>query len=289
LPARRRRARRGSTAAACRDSGCGWIAVSSRSNGLLAAQVPADQRADHQLALHALDSWRISAGLAVSQASARRLSGSLRQAPWGEVAPQDALALELARQLDGDVHVEAAPDRRIDVAGEVGGGDDEAVVLLDPLQQRVDVGVALAVGRLLGIAARAGDRVELVEEQHDRLFLALERVEQLANLHRRLADPLADQPLGTHRQHGEAEPGREVMRQRGLAGAGLALEQRLLARLETGLDQRLLGEDLGQPFGQRHCARRWRGLARPPRRAACTSPNSSSVAFSMIFEDSNNG
>ena len=66
-------------------------------------------------------------------------------------------------KLDHVLH--AARERLVDVAPEVGGEDDDAVVLLELLQEIGDLDVGVAIVRVLDLAALAEERLGLVEEE----------------------------------------------------------------------------------------------------------------------------
>ena len=79
--------------------------------------------------------------------------------------------------------------------------DDETIVLLKPLQQRVDPRVLLGTGARLGFLALERDCIKLVEKQDNRvLFLFLVKgIEQCADVAPRAADVFVDQPFWADR------------------------------------------------------------------------------------------
>ena len=83
----------------------------------------------------------------------------------GERAPPEPLALGGVGAGEADERLEAAREGVVDVAAQVGGEDDEAGAVLDPLQQVGDLLVGVAVVRRGGGGAGAEERVGLVEEQ----------------------------------------------------------------------------------------------------------------------------
>ena len=131
---------------------------------------------------------------------------------------------------EADQRLEPPRERVVDVAAQVGGEDDDAGEVLDPLQQVGDLLVGVAVVRRGGGGARAEQRVGLVEEQDPVLVRGL--VEDAGEVLLGLADVLRDH----HRQVDavDVEPGLAADQRRGqrLAGAGRTVEERAVAGRE---------------------------------------------------------
>ena len=130
-----------------------------------------------------------------SRASVSQSSGSVSGRPAASRLPSSARRHSRSRSLDrgrGEVDHEpqATHERGVDIALAVGGEHGDAVELLHPLEQVVDLDVGEAVVGVIDLHPPPEQSVRLVEEQHHRCSLA--GVEHLAQMLLGLADVLID-------------------------------------------------------------------------------------------------
>ena len=119
--------------------------------------------------------------------------------------------------------MQAADEGVVHVVAQVGRQDDDAVVLLHPLQQVADLDVGVAVVGVLDLGALAEDGVGLVEEQDG---VAVGRlVEDAVEVLLGLADVLADHRRQVDLVQLEAQLGGDDLGGHRLAGAGRAGEE----------------------------------------------------------------
>ncbi len=172
-------------------------------------------------------------GVAAASCS-RSTSGAERH--LARVHPQDRHAALVIRRVHDDLAIEAAgpQQRRIEHVGPVGGGQHdhalvagEAVHLGEDLVQRL-LALVVAAHRA-GAAARAADRVDLVDEDDRRRHLARLR-EQLAHAARADADDHLDELGGAGAEERHLGLARGGAREQRLAGARRAREQHALGR-----------------------------------------------------------
>ena len=160
-----------------------------------------------------------------------------------QVGLPDRLALGLGGERELDAEVDAAEERVVDVALEVGRQHDQPVVRLQPLQQVRHLDVGVAVVGVLDLGALAEQGVGLVEEEHD--VAGAGGVEHLLEVLLGLADVLADHRRQVELEHVEAEVAGDDLGGQRLAGAGGAGEQRHEAprrrRLEPPVVVHLVG------------------------------------------------
>ena len=148
---------------------------------------------------------------------------------------EDLAAARLVGHADDDLAVEAAgaAERLVDRFGPVGRGDDDGVLpRLDAVEQGQQLGDEALLGLAGDLAALGRDRIDLVDEDDRRRAL------------RRLLENLAQPPLalaigrahdlgpGDVEELGGAFVG-DGAREQGLAGAGRAVEQHALGRIDA--------------------------------------------------------
>ena len=151
------------------------------------------------------------------------------------VDAENLAAALLVGNADDDLAVEAAgaAKRLVDRFGPIGGGDDDQILpRLQPVQQAQQLGDE-ALFRLAGdLAALGSDRIDLVDEDDRRRGLG-RMLEQLAKLLLALAIGRAhDLRAGDVEEFGVAFIG-DGAREPGLAGAGRAMEQNALGRIDA--------------------------------------------------------
>ena len=160
---------------------------------------------------------------------------------------EDLAAAALVGDADDDLAVEAAgaAQRLVERLGAVGGGDDDEVLArLEPVEQGQQLGDEALLGLALDLAALGRDRIDLVDEDDRRRRLG-RLLEHLAQPPLALAIGRAhDLGAGDVEEAGVALVG-DGAGEAGLAGAGRAVEQDALGRV----DPEPL-EDLGIAQGQ---------------------------------------
>ena len=129
----------------------------------------------------------------------------------------NAAAQILVGQGKRQVVAEAADEGRVDAPRLVGGHEDDALVLLHPLEQIGHLGVGVFVLGVLYLAALAQQGVGLVEEQNHVAFLRL--VKHLAQTLFRLADVLVHNLGQVHLIELQPQPGGQHLGRHGLARA----------------------------------------------------------------------
>mmetsp|Transcript_7662 Transcript_7662/g.16937 ORF Transcript_7662/g.16937 Transcript_7662/m.16937 type:complete len:557 (+) Transcript_7662:788-2458(+) len=149
-----------------------------------------------------------------------------------------ARALVGQRDVDELVEPAGAQHRRVDNVGPVGGADDEDGLLgahaIHLGEDLVDDAVSRTAGVAARRAARARDRVELVEKE-DARRRAARLVKQLAHVGLRLAEPHGEQLGALDRDEiGRALVGNRLGEKR-LAAAGRAVKEHALGRAHAEL------------------------------------------------------
>ena len=108
----------------------------------------------------------------------------------GEVSPPEAIAVGLLGKGKLDRQAHPPEESLVDVLPQVRGEDDNALELLDALEQVTRFNVGVAVVRVLDLGALAEERVGLVEEEDGvRVFGLREDAREILF---GLADVLAD-------------------------------------------------------------------------------------------------
>ena len=147
---------------------------------------------------------------------------------------QDLAAAALVGDPDDDLAVEAAgaAERLVERLGPVGGGDDDEILArLEPVEQGEELGDEALLGLALDLAALGRDRIDLVDEDDRRRGLG-RGLEHLAEPFLALAISRAhDLGPGDVEEGGVALVG-DGPGEPGLAGAGRAVEQDALGRID---------------------------------------------------------
>lgn len=129
------------------------------------------------------------------------------------------------RMIEPDDFIESAPDGGIELPVQVGGRDEEPawLDLIDEDQQGVDDSAQLAV--IASLFARAGERVELIEEQDAGLTAG--ELEGLANVGRGLAQKRGDEPIEFDMEERQPKLAGKDLSAQCLPGSGRSAEQEL--------------------------------------------------------------
>ncbi len=125
------------------------------------------------------------------------------------------------RELDDET--DAAQEGRVDRIAHVGGEDGKATIPLHPLEQVAHLHIGIAIVAVAHLAARAEQRIGLVEQQHGTARLA--GVEHGAQPLLGLADIFAHHPAEVDQVEVEIERMGDDFRSQALAGAARSMEQ----------------------------------------------------------------